>query len=732
MGRYVLGERVGAGGMGTVYRARDEQLQRDVAVKLIPLPPAPLVERAIREARAMAGIVHPNVVEVFDVGVTQTELYIVMRLFEGHTLRTWAAEDRDLASLLRTLLAAGEGLAAAHAAGFIHHDFKPDNVLVADDGRVAVTDFGLAALAQTSPETDDDGQGTTEDGAIGGTRGYASPERLAGDHGDARSDQFSWCVTAYELLYGACPEVNATAPSRPKRSGVGRIPTRVRRALRRGLREEPSERFVDLPALLRACRPVSRRRATAVAVGTTATLALGIGLALTPIARGHETPQTPEAVETRATVTLSPADLASVRQAIDDSEASRTEGDAPAALEHAKRAQSLVDARDLEPLRGEVNLALARALEASGQYRESATMLDDAIERALEREDDGLAAQAASELIWIHGTRLHEPTEARRWAKAALLYLERGGDFVDIGAIHYRLGTLATEEGQLDAARDHLEEALAWDHGELAGDDRSIAASTLAISNLDLQQGDVDAAMAGLERTRALLWRTPDDAVLANVYGLLAQISHTRSNHGEALDLFDQALALRRRAGSPYLGYELCNSARVLLSMGRTADARDRSREALSAMEASFGDTSVETTVPLAVLSSALRRLGELEQAERLAWRAVITLESAGREDSPSLAGPLMQVGEIAAERGNVEQAVAHLERSLEIRRRHSVRPTFIAATLISLAEAVARRSVPEALDHAREAVTVLETAGEDASTAHALVARLSRAETSR
>jgi serine/threonine protein kinase len=148
--RYVIVERLGRGGMGVVYRAYDSELDRHVAVKLVRADLAGgerLKQRLIREAQAMARLSHPNVVTVFDVGEANGQVFVAMELLEGGTLATWLrAERRSGAEILRRFLAAGRGLEAAHAAGFVHRDFKPDNVLLGPGGRVCVTDFGLARL----------------------------------------------------------------------------------------------------------------------------------------------------------------------------------------------------------------------------------------------------------------------------------------------------------------------------------------------------------------------------------------------------------------------------------------------------------------------------------------------------------------------------------------------------------------------------------------------------------
>ncbi|HWB81847.1 MAG TPA: serine/threonine-protein kinase, partial [Nannocystaceae bacterium] len=162
--RYVLGERIGEGGSGMVYRARDPALGRDVAIKLLrPSSARALGEaRLLREARALATLSHPNVVVVHDVGTYDPRtlvpdepddgtrgVYVVMELVDGTPLSRWIDAPHELAEIVTVMLAAGRGLAAAHARGLVHRDFKPSNAIVGADGRVCVLDFGLAEVART-------------------------------------------------------------------------------------------------------------------------------------------------------------------------------------------------------------------------------------------------------------------------------------------------------------------------------------------------------------------------------------------------------------------------------------------------------------------------------------------------------------------------------------------------------------------------------------------------------
>ena len=290
LGRYVVEEPLGQGGMGMVYSARDPALGRTVALKLLRpgLGGAEARARLVREARAMARLAHPNVLPLFELGTEDEQVFLAMERIEGPTLAAWLAErERPWREVLTLLLQAGEGLAAAHRAGLVHRDFKPGNVLVGADGRPRVTDFGLVCASG-----EDGGAGTpepdgrlTQTGAAPGTPPYMSPEQHAGRAVDARGDQFSFCVTLYEALHGVRPfdsrarEVGARW-LRVKPVRDPHLPRAVRRALDRGLSPRPEERFSSMDALLAALRLalLPRRGAWAMGLAGLALVLTGAGV----------------------------------------------------------------------------------------------------------------------------------------------------------------------------------------------------------------------------------------------------------------------------------------------------------------------------------------------------------------------------------------------------------------------------------------------------------------------
>jgi predicted Ser/Thr protein kinase len=272
---------LGEGGMGLVYLAEDPHLGRHVAVKLLrPLPGSRGEEhqrRLLREAQVLARVAHKNLVTVYEVGVHHDVVFVAMEYVRGRTLDAWLKQkERGWAEILRAFIDAGRGLMAVHEAGLVHRDFKPGNVMVADDGRVLILDFGLArptvsergaphpdtpnpADEDVRPADDTLGQDLTRAGGILGTPAYMAPEQHLAIPADARADQFSFCVALYEALYGERPfrgrdeidlmeSVLRGLPKLPPARGD--LPIEVRRAIGRGMAVDREARFPDMNELL--------------------------------------------------------------------------------------------------------------------------------------------------------------------------------------------------------------------------------------------------------------------------------------------------------------------------------------------------------------------------------------------------------------------------------------------------------------------------------------------------
>ncbi|MFV8755908.1 protein kinase domain-containing protein [Nannocystaceae bacterium ST9] len=270
IGRFAVLRELGRGGMGVVYLCYDEQLDRKVAVKLLGqrTPSERAKQRLEREAQALARLSHPNVVQIYERGDHHGSTFVAMEYVVGRTLRAWMRErDHALRERVRVLRECGAGLAAAHAQELVHRDFKPDNVLVGSDGRARVLDFGVARrVDQSELETtsesnvgDDSSESLTQTGARVGTPAYMSPEQLAARPCDARSDQFSFCVVGFELLFGTRPFVADDLEGLAWAIGSGTtvaipsdaaLPKSLRAAILRGLSPHPEQRWPDMQPLL--------------------------------------------------------------------------------------------------------------------------------------------------------------------------------------------------------------------------------------------------------------------------------------------------------------------------------------------------------------------------------------------------------------------------------------------------------------------------------------------------
>jgi formylglycine-generating enzyme required for sulfatase activity len=300
IGRYLVLERLGAGAMGVVYAAYDPELDRKIALKLLSRQEgrggdkARRQQRLVREAKAIAKLSHPNVVGIFDVGVHEGQVFMAMEYLGGGTLRDWMnAKKRPWREIVKMFIEVGQGLAAAHAEGLIHRDFKPDNVLLDKAGKPKVADFGLVRLRSAAFEvaTADEAESAvppeppapdlpiaqtalaplTRTGSLAGTPAYMAPEQFLGKPIDARTDQFAFCVALHEALYGERPFAGDTVMALAGAVARGRmtdpprdsdVPGWIRRHVQRGLAPDPAQRHEGFDGLLTALArdPVAQLR----------------------------------------------------------------------------------------------------------------------------------------------------------------------------------------------------------------------------------------------------------------------------------------------------------------------------------------------------------------------------------------------------------------------------------------------------------------------------------------
>ena len=315
LGRYKLERELGSGGMGVVHAAFDPDLERRVALKVLreSAGSSEARQRLLREARAMARLAHPNVVTVHEVASANGRDYVAMEMIEGQTLAEWMrAERRPESEIIDAFVAAGRGLAAAHAEGIVHRDFKPHNILRHRHGRIAVTDFGLARDAEIAADplaetrelrTPVDGAsvstsstqtpstplaGLTITGSVLGTPAYMAPEQWSGGAVTPATDQFAFCVALWEALAGERPFKGPTVErlreevqGGPAHLDVSKIPRRLRQALLRGLDPDPARRWPSMEALLAAMTGAENKsKAVYVVAGATITAGIAVLVAI--------------------------------------------------------------------------------------------------------------------------------------------------------------------------------------------------------------------------------------------------------------------------------------------------------------------------------------------------------------------------------------------------------------------------------------------------------------------
>jgi hypothetical protein len=515
IGRFVVRARLGAGGMGVVLAADDPDLGRQVALKLVKDDAAPgLRARLLREAQAMARLEHANVVRVFEVGADGDRLFIAMELIEGETLTRWlAAAPRPWREVVAMFRAIGAGLTAVHAAGLVHRDFKPDNVLIDRDGRARVADFGLARLdAGASTGTASPlRHPLTRTGAMMGTPGFMAPEQQFGGDVDARADQYSFCVALRTALGDEWPHA----------------PRALRAATTRGTSFDPADRFPSMTPLLaaldRAVRPLRIGVVGAVAAGMLVASAVTAAVATS---RGDDQPTTGARVPIVAGIAPAPALDAAATIARDPDapvaasvvpatvDAGRADA-APAlthahavdaaAPDHAYYAHDKVDPAHLSAVRAAIGslgysaldvdskAARARVEAARADGGEPFAIAQVELGMALRRDGDCGRARAA----WINAIPI-----LRNGGQEDLAWTARA--YLGTGLCQLAAGNAAAAQISLESAEVDLESAV----GDTAADE---ADDALALAIVDWERGDPSQVFADRHardhdaRTRALL-----------------------------------------------------------------------------------------------------------------------------------------------------------------------------------------------------------------------------------
>ena len=639
-GRFEIRARLGRGGMGEVLEAFDPALDRPIALKVLhPGMSKRHGRRLIREAKALAKLSHPNVVQVYEVGEIDEQTYVAMELVRGRTLQKWQAEHPPWQRCVELYVQAGRGLAAAHAEGLIHRDFKPSNCIVDEKGIVRVLDFGLARkqvltdeerieeeYERSRPDEQQIPSSLTVTGAVIGTVAYMSLQQLSGDAVDDKADQFSFCVSLYEALHGERPFEDQSVGKltlalvsnqvRPPPSDV-RVPPRLRRILLRGLQSQPSDRWPSIEALLDELESLIRPRRT-----MTISLLVGGGLALVGGGLWWQSQQQPpptdrcqSEAELRAEVwTQAQADsidtalmATELPYAADtwsrieprlrdyaDGWAQRRRNNCQATRVHGDQSEQVMDLRGacLSTRALELREATEILAHADAAVAEQAVAIVTALP-SLDRCDD---VEALRQQV----PPPEDPAQAQRVADhrerlPRIRALLDAGRYDDAGKDAEALVELAVTEGHppLQAEAWQLRGAVYRRLGKLDEAEKDlVAAYALAVEHGHEQVAAVSSQMlvnlvggAQVRHTEGEQWgvtalalaRRRSPAEVANVLDGLGTVLHQKGELEPSLKTHTEALALRRRA----LDADHPAIGASLDSMGRVSLALGRPEQAL-------------------------------------------------------------------------------------------------------------------------------------------------------
>jgi tetratricopeptide (TPR) repeat protein len=686
---------LGTGGMGSVFRARDPQLERDVAIKLLAQTtgfPKQLSENEtldlrtdapasaddlLREARMMARLSHPNVLPVYEVGLAGDAVFVVMEHIDGSDLRVWLAEPRTIAEIIEVFSQAGRGLAAAHANAIVHRDFKPENVLVGRDGRVRVADFGLSRLTvrplHAMRRVDDSG----------GTPRYMAPEIWRGDAATTQSDVFAFCV-AFAEAFGADRGDKLEAVLRDRD-----VPPQLRAALAAGLSEDPSAR-PSLETILATIGGRSGRPARWMLVsGGTAAIAIGVVVAL--VMSGGASAPSCDADPTFAAgrwdttkramlrsflepTPQTPASHASIERIITTfDDVQRAIGDSWTATCVAARDGTLTDTQ----------ASLRRSCLERRQVELGAKV--DQFMRLRRTEFSDLVDRARTFPDVTDCTEIVVPPFRDRSAVLALYYRlaavedlrgpARLAEFEalarDAGAIgereveargHINLGIRLADVDKLKDGDEELQRGY-----RIVLDIHSLRLQAFALimrSRNANQRGDVREAMSLADVALALAEKpTASAATRARVYSELGHVALERGDTPGALDKINKGLEIVAKDNHrlPFIeaGLRFDRASALGSTEGKLDEALASTREMVEWMRTTFGEHSSNYASGLSMLATVLDRTGDQEAVLAARQQALAIV----RETEPPTSARILM------EEGNLADALERVGRFEEARR---------------------------------------------------------------
>jgi tetratricopeptide (TPR) repeat protein len=700
VGRYIIQDRLGAGGMGVVHKAHDPDLNRSVALKLVRAvdengqPDKGAKTRLLREAQALARLSHPNVVAVHDVGTFGDDVFIAMELVAGHTLKQWIeARPRTANEILCAMIDAGRGLSAAHEVGLIHRDFKPENVVVGEDGRVRVLDFGLArasdtddlpgrrdSLRETGSSRSVLGRDLTQGGAIVGTLGYMAPEQLVGGEVDARADQFSFCVTLYRALAGVRPFSAVTANelladienrqlTEPTPDSL--LSGRVARIVARGLASSPDDRYPSMDALLEALaqRPARRAKQAASVVAALSVVGLGALGWLQP-------PRREGALCTGAERKLAGVWDQQTKQALRSAFLATDRAHAQDTFERF--------ARLLDAYAGAWVSQHRQACEATRVRGEQSEAVLDLRMRCLDRRlgelgklaevfrtvDDGATLDKAvpaayllrplEECSDLEALQRAQPLPSHPDERRTLAQLE--SRLADIEALH----TAGRFEPGLERVTALVEDA------DRLGYVPFQASARYELARMQRARGMYQVGEATYRQVIKESSRVGSDEIAAKSWIGLFDVLVSQARYAAAGDLrtaVEAALSRLEEGSELFPAYSLM-VGKMYLALGQRAEARRELTRAVELWERARGSEHPNIAMALTGLGAVAQSEGDHEEALRHHARAQRILENALGPDHPEVAVAVHNAGVALYSQGKYAEAEAQYERTLQIEAR--------------------------------------------------------------
>ena len=731
IGRYRVVEHIGHGGMGRVYAAMDEELDRKVAVKVLlddDLPSESIRLRFRREAQALARLSHPHVVTVYEVGETRDgQLFLAMEFIRGQSLDAWLKTEPGWRDVLDAFIQGGEGLAAAHHADLVHRDLKPSNLMRSEDGVVKVLDFGLARIDSEEPSypagdyqlSDHSGSHPTSPtspltrpGAIMGTPAYMSPEQLAGTFVDAASDQYSFCVSLFEALYGERPTVYDSTDDlqesvrRKAAASSNGLPSLLSAAVLRGLEPDPADRWPSMEALLVELRkPLAPRTRSKIAiVASVVTLGLGGSWAF---GQYMQVKDRCTGAEAKLVGVWDEQRRGEVKAALVGTELvyasstwerveSRLDEHARAWVEHhteaceATAVRKEQSAKTLELRMGclqdqvtELRAAVEVLADADETVVQNAVALvsalsdhqrcDDveALGAALPPPDPAVADEVETlrgRLQAIHAEqRAGRVNEALEQIEPVVNEAEKLGYAPLVAEVRHRLGALQRNGGQNTEAEQELRKAYA-----LAIENRhDYIAFEAALELTFLVGNELARHVEGhiwSEAVTAHAKRNPSDLNLSLATRAQGSVYYSQGKYAEAKTHYEESVELLERSLGPEhleLTTALNSVGSALIALGDSEQATHRFERALHITEQALGPDHPAAAANLANLGIALRQLGEYDRAKIMVERSLRVRESAFGADNPDVVKTRSNLCVILSMKGEYEQAHTCHERTL-------------------------------------------------------------------